>query len=139
MTDHSCDDDAACARSIHTANADIFVTVKVAGLHSWPAATGARQYLRFPHRHIFGIKVETSVSHDDRQIEFHDLQDRIGEIVLQMSGRAGNGELVDFGNRSCEAIAREIGVELATMFKQSFRVTVDEDGECGATVDTVFV
>lgn len=131
MTDHSSKHDA------YGASADIFVTFKVEGLHHWPDAPPSRHYLRTPHRHQFGFRVETTVRHDDREIEFHDLKDRAHFEVMLL--RSVSTTPTDFGAMSCEHIARELGAALARQYERSFIVTVDEDGECGATVETVFV
>ena len=129
-------DPSTASRETYAASPDIFVTFKVAGLHCWPGAPDHRGYLRVPHRHQFGVRIETIVRHDDREIEFHDLRDRGLDLLRALA--AGDGELLNFGPKSCEMIARDLGAELAAIFERSFRVTVDEDGECGATVETVF-
>ena len=132
MIDHSSKQDA------YGATADIFVTFKVEGLHHWPGAPARRFYLRTPHRHQFGFRVETTVTHDDREIEFHDLRDQAMQMVRDVGPRY-EFQMIDFGARSCEHIARELGAALEREYERSFVVTVDEDGECGATVETVFV
>lgn len=129
-------DPSTSSHETYAASPDIFVTFKVAGLHCWPGAPEHRGYLRVPHRHQFGVRIETIVTHDDREIEFHDLRDRGVDLLRALA--AGDGELLNFGPKSCEMIARDLGAELAAIFERSFRVTVDEDGECGATVETVF-
>lgn len=133
MTDHSSKGNA------YGATADIFVTFKVEGLHHWPDAPPRRNYLSNPHRHQFGFRVETTVKHDDREIEFHDLRDRAEFLAGDLGAPGPLTKLVDFGAMSCEHIARELGAQLAREYERSFVVTVDEDGECGATVETVFV
>ena len=49
----------------------IFVTVKVPGIHYWPEASQqahAHTYLENPHRHIFHIKVIKTVTEYNREI-----------------------------------------------------------------------
>ena len=133
MTDHSSKGNA------YGASADIFVTFKVEGLHHWPDAPPRRNYLSNPHRHQFGFRVETTVKHDDREIEFHDLRDGAERMARELGLLSHCLTLIDFGAMSCEHIARELGAVLARQYERSFVVTVDEDGECGATVETVFV
>lgn len=130
-------DPSTANRETYAASPDIFVTFKVAGLHCWPGAPEHRGYLRVPHRHQFGVRIETIVTHDDREIEFHDLRDRGVDLVRALA--ANEGELLNFGSMSCEMIARDLGSALCDELRRSFRVTVDEDGECGATVESVYV
>lgn len=103
--------------------ADIFVRFTVAGFHCWPGAKGRRSYLAKRHRHLFYVEVSCPVSHNDREIEFHNLLDEAKALL-------GDCE---FGPKSCEAITELIGEPLAKKYKRSFRITVTEDNECGAT------
>ncbi len=107
-----------------TATATIFVKFQVQGFHSWPAAPKHRDYLASSHRHLFCVEVRCDVSHDDREVEFHDLLD-----FAKASFPAG-----DRGAASCEMMARQLGDVLSTRFNRSFEVTVSEDGEVGAIV-----
>ena len=102
----------------------------VTGLHRWPAAPPARDYLRNSHRHQFLVTAAVSVTDTDRQVEFHDLQDAITAAVMSQGNlREGSG-LLDLGPRSCEDIALDVlaAVPGATV------VSVSEDGECEAIV-----
>ena len=103
----------------------IWVKFTVPGFHCWPDAPDHRAYLRNEHRHLFHVKVTTSVKHDDREIEFHDLLDAAKELF-------DTGD----GTWSCERMASRLSAELAQQFGRSFRVDVSEDGECGAAVWT---
>ena len=106
-------------------NSRIFVRFTWGAVHCWPGAPLRREYLKYPHRHIFNVEVATSVSHDDREIEFHDL---IDEATALMPGR-------DWGALSCEHVARMLGQQLANKYKRRFEVTISEDNEAGATVE----
>lgn len=112
----------------------IFVSLTRPALHCWPKAPASRAYLRDPHRHIFHIMAETTVEHDDREIEFHDLVDQTAEVFDRLIG----GSKADAGSASCETLARCIAQELSKLHKRYFSVTVSEDGECGATVEQLF-
>lgn len=106
----------------------ISVTLTLPGWHTWPAATGQRAYLAHPHRHLFHITTTVEVFGDDREVEFHDLRDR----VEGWWGRTDNQ-----GNRgSCEAMALELLDHLDGLFSQrrDMEVSVGEDGEAWATV-----
>lgn len=106
--------------------ATITVSFAAVGFHCWPGAPERRAYLRYRHRHLFTVKVSTTVAHDDREIEFHDLQDYARSLWPD------DGEL---GFRSCEAIAREIATQMTAHYGRSFLVEVCEDEEvCAAVV-----
>lgn len=104
----------------------VWAAVRVPGFHRWPGATGRRAYLAERHRHLFHIRVEVAVAHDDRDVEFHDLQDEI-------RGWWGYGPR-ECGTDSCEALARQLGEHLAATGMRVVRVDVAEDGENGAVV-----
>lgn len=110
---------------------NIFVRFDVVGFHRWPAAPTHRLYLAKEHRHVFKIEISTIVFHDDREIEFHDLLE-LARTALPGSP-AASGQ--SFGPMSCEHIARHIGKELARHYGRAMKVSVSEDGECGAVVD----
>jgi hypothetical protein len=104
----------------------VWTTVQLPGLHHWPDAPARRAYLRNTHRHLFGVTVYIAVAHDNRAVEFHDLQDEV---------RAWWGPGVpDHGARSCETLARDLADALAQQGFTVAAVDVSEDGESGATV-----
>lgn len=101
------------------------------GFHRWPDArevTGERRaYLAERHRHLFYYEAVVEVSHDDRQIEFHDLLDEC---------RAFTAQRVEHEHRSCEMLASEVLDFIESRFEVAGlvrSVTVLEDNECGAT------
>jgi len=102
---------------------DIFVRFTAPGFHHWAGASGERSYLAQPHRHLFNVEARVAVSHDDREIEFHDLLD---------FARAQFGE-GDFGESSCERLARKLAKKMARRYGRACCVSVSEDGEVGAT------
>lgn len=104
----------------------VWTVVKLPGFHRWALAPDHRAYLRDRHRHLFHVRVEVAVSHDDRDVEFHDLQDEIRRWW-------GSGT-TDHEGRSCEQIARRLGAVLQMAGIKVIRVIVSEDGESGATV-----
>jgi hypothetical protein len=101
----------------------IWVKFTCVGYHRWPDAPPHRAYLALEHRHLFHVKVTTSVKHDDREIEFHDLLEAAKKYF-------DTGD----GTWSCERMAGCLSARLARDFDRSFRVDVSEDGECGAAV-----
>jgi hypothetical protein len=64
--------------------AHIHVRFTEHGVHCWPQAPERRAYLRSLHRHLFFVEVSTAVEHDDREIEFHDLQEEAA-CIFRMS------------------------------------------------------
>lgn len=102
------------------------VTHRQVGFHCWPSAPDSRDYLRSDHRHLFLFVVACRVTHDDRDIEFHDLQDAV---------RRRYGDVVHFGPKSCEAIAKELATHLSSLGMPPVWVEVWEDEENGARVD----
>lgn len=110
----------------------IIVTTSVPGTHCWPGAPDRRSYLREPHRHLFLVKAWATVAHDDRDVEFHDLQGTIRCAMNNISSRdvMAYGEPLDYGSSSCEMIGKYLLNKVPVLD----RVEVWEDGECGALV-----
>ena len=106
----------------------IHVSFKQPGWHRWPGATDRRAYLANLHRHLFVITVSMEVTHDDREVEFHDLRD---EAVKLFSELGSNG---DMGAMSCEHMARSMAKNLAGRYVREVTVSVFEEDEFGATV-----
>lgn len=106
----------------------IFVTLNLPGYHRWPLASGKRSYLAHRHRHLFGIRAEVAVTHDDRDIEFHDLSDNIREWWGSVPR--------EWEEASCESIARQLLAHLTLAGLTVISITVSEDSENGATITT---
>ncbi len=112
----------------------VWLTTAVTGFHAWPDAPDAVAYLRAQHRHRFGVRVEVLVDHDHRDVEFHMLKREVHEhLPLEFERDAETGEYA-FGALSCEHIATALFLALNNGGYRVASVTVDEDGECGATV-----
>lgn len=102
----------------------VYARTSMVGYHQWPDAPRHRGYLGARHRHDFGIEVGVKVTHDDRDVEFHDLIDWIRELWVE-----------ECGPQSCERIAARLGQQLSdTKRVQVAWVRVDEDGQSGAIV-----
>lgn len=113
----------------------VFCTLKFEGTHCYPDAPEEVRYLRDPHRHMFGVRVEMEVHHDDRDIEFimmkHVVQSQLHAVYPFDPVR----RIYDLGTTSCESIARMIAEQLQKRYgPRAIVVTVDEDGENGAIV-----
>lgn len=113
--------------------ATIQVHTSINATHRWPDAKGKREYLSYPHMHTFHITAHARVSHNDRDIEFHDLRDQlVGEVEGMIWLRMSTKEPPTFGAMSCEAIGQ---VLLERLPDAVFKVQVMEDEDCGATVE----
>lgn len=102
---------------------EIFVTTSFIALHRWPQATGAVEFLKYPHRHLFKVRCEKVVNHDDRAIEFLGFKAHVDAFITSKLGDTDTGEW------SCERWA----LVLLSTFKLS-KCEVSEDGENGAIV-----
>jgi len=68
--------------------------------HRWEKAPEHRKYLRSFHPHNFEIRLEMQVFETDREIEFHDVQDWLWQLVFDQSNM--------WRNDSCETMAEKI-------------------------------
>ena len=109
----------------------IWVTFARHGIHCYPEAPFEVAYLRQPHRHLFQFKVSMPVFHDDREVEFHMLQNWIA--------RQYETGVLNFDYKSCEMLAHELASALVDKYARSITVEVSEDGECGAVVSLTVV
>jgi hypothetical protein len=118
----------------------IYTTLQKEGYHSFPEAatletfaTGENDlydvsHLAHKHMHYFIIKISVQVSHANRNIEFIQLRRWLEQYF-------GVGPF-DFGNRSCEMIAEDLGLELSESYPNSeLRIEVAEDNINGAVVE----
>lgn len=103
----------------------IFINTKFEGIHKYQDAPEEVSFLRFPHRHMFGVRVEMNVTHDDRELEFIIVKRKITSWL-------SNSQL---NNKSCEQIGKDIIMLLLQEYgSRDYVVTIDEDGENGAVV-----
>ena len=110
----------------------VFVTTRVAGFHNWPEAPAEVGYLADRHRHVFHVRVEWQVDHDERQVEFHIA---LGWLDAAVTSLYGSRRPVNFEARSCETIAIDVARTLLQIAIQPSAVEVSEDGENGARVE----
>lgn len=110
-----------------------WVTYTFPAWHSWPGAPTERAYLGALHRHLFHVRAELDVFHDDRELEFHDVLDELRNTCAALGTFHPSGR--DLGSMSCEQIALRIALELQRRWPRHMRVDVSEDGETGATVE----
>lgn len=105
----------------------IFVTAQFAGMHQWSSCPFPQVwFLKFAHRHIFHVRVELGVAHDDRDLEFFMVQKELKDITMSFPDH--------LGEKSCEMLCKDIYDQLNPSFGTITSITVSEDGENGATV-----
>ena len=102
--------------------ATVWTKVDLPAFHRCPDALSARTYQRQTHRHLFRVTVIADAAQD---IETHDLQDWV---------RDWWGQCPDFGAKSCQTIARDLGEDLLRFGVPAVCVSVGEDNENGASV-----
>lgn len=112
----------------------VFCRESFEGVHYFSGAPSEVVYLRQPHRHMFNVMIELEVKHDDREVEFIMLKHRLREWLQK--------HCVDgvwpMGAMSCEQVASRVIDMVGHMYsnRRWIKVTVDEDGENGASVET---
>jgi hypothetical protein len=102
----------------------IWIQLQFEGFHHWKYAPDEVDWLRNRHRHLFHVRVEWQVGHNDRDREFFIEQDRVRNLITTIQSTKPECE-----QWSCEEWANQILIET-----KAFRVDVSEDGENGATV-----
>ena len=114
---------------------NIWVTFQKEGIHLYPAAkddpalaTGGWDdvsFLGVAHRHIFHFRVEISVTHNDRDIEFIQFKRWLESLY-------SDGTL-ELNHRSCEMIAEELAQVILNKYpKRELKISIAEDNENGA-------
>lgn len=116
----------------------VFITTEFIWFHRWPEAPQVRperSYLASLHRHKFMVRVDISVTGDNREIEFHDLKDNV-EAFIGLEQAGGNWP----ENLSCEMIAERILQWLVGSYPERdlYSVEVSEDGENGSVLQWTF-
>lgn len=109
----------------------VFVTTQLVGFHRWPDAPSSVSYLSNLHRHLFKVRLEVSVEHEDREIEYHTILTQLDDFVHTYL--ANHWDV----SWSCEAIASIMISWVADLYpgRDLYRCTVSEDGENGSTVE----
>jgi hypothetical protein len=109
----------------------IFVTTEFIQFHRWAGAPPTRNYLSSLHRHLFGVRLEVSVAHNDREMEYHTVLEQLNAYIRQDLMR--NWHV----GWSCEDIASKIAHWLLELYPDRlfYACTVSEDNENGSTVE----
>ena len=105
----------------------VWVTFQRVGFHRYLNAPEDVSYLASRHRHVFKFKVSISVTHNERELEYH-------QLLNWMNSLYETAEL-DASDKSCESLAEElITCIIAKYPDRVVTVDVSEDGECGSTL-----
>ena len=122
---------------MNVSSRNIWVTFQKEGVHLYPAAkddpalaTGKWDdvsFLGYAHRHIFHFRVEISVTHNDRDIEFIQFKRWLESLY-------SDGTL-ELNHRSCEMIAEELAEVILNKYpKRELKISIAEDNENGANM-----
>lgn len=122
----------------------IVVQLQVDGQHRFPDAPAEVEFLSYPHRHMFHVRVEVEVFHNNRDIEIimlkHAIQQYFQETYPKLHNRS---RTYDMGTSSCESMAEELIYFLHGYYRddsnehgisRAMSVQILEDGENGAII-----
>lgn len=118
----------------------VWITFQKEGVHLYPAAaidpnlkTGDWDdvsFLGVAHRHIFHFKVQISVFHNDRDLEFIQFK--------RWCERLYSTGVLQLNHKSCEMIAEDLAAMIQQKYpKRKLIIDVSEDNENGACLTFV--
>ena len=109
---------------------DKFILIKfeVEGIHRWKDCPFSEvSYLRDYHRHIFHFEVKMEVFHNDREVEFIMVKNRLQKRMSNI--------LEEPVNHSCETLAQMVADIITELYGiRKVEITVLEDGENGGGI-----
>lgn len=107
----------------------IVVKFSIDGIHQWKDCSIKEvSFLTYPHRHMFKVRMEKKVTHNDRELEIIKFKHSV-LTYLKLTYFDDEKQSHIFGNMSCESIAEE----LMKKFNADL-VEVLEDNENGAII-----
>ena len=120
------------------ASRNIWVTFSKEGVHLYPAAiddpalaTGKWDdvsFLGYAHRHIFHFRVEISVTHNDRDIEFIQFKRWLEKLYQEKT--------LELDYKSCEMMSDDLYEQIIAKHPgREVHIDVSEDGENGAHIE----
>lgn len=122
----------------YTLTGSVFTTFDFVGFHRWPDAPHEVNYLQDLHRHLFKVRIDVSVEHHDREIEFHTLKRYLLDFIRAVWSVSHDTDYeASLGSMSCEQMALEIMDNLRITYpdRPYYRVEVSEDGENGSIIE----
>lgn len=105
----------------------VICRTSVEGFHAWKNAPDEFDFLKHRHHHFFNICSQINVNHNDRDVEFIVMANKIKHYIESIYLINGYCE---FGGMSCEDIADE----LMQAFPEMVSCEVNEDGFGGAVI-----
>ena len=115
-----------------------FVQFQKEGIHRYPEAatdpalaTGDEydvSFLASPHRHIFHFRVELSVTHDNRDVEFIQFKRWLENLYKDAT--------LTLDYKSCEMMGEELYSHISAKYpNRDVRIEISEDGENGCYLE----
>jgi len=110
---------------------EIVISTIFKATHNWPEAKHDPdvEFLSYPHRHRFIVKMFLQVTHSNREFEFFKMELQLRKFILNNIIEDCEGVISTVGSKSCEMMAFQI-----RDYFDATRVEVWEDGENGAVV-----
>jgi hypothetical protein len=102
----------------------VFATTNFPAFHWWE---DAKNYLSYPHRHLFGVEVKFHVLSNDRELEFI----RLKELLDDYIDNTFRGKTFKY---SCEDIAEMIIKHFVEIGLPIAYCKISEDNENGAEI-----
>ena len=117
-------------------NKRVIVTNNFRGYHRYADAPKNVSFLKEMHRHVFNVKTTVEVFHNERDIEFFQLQNHIESFVRYHYTKAYSDYVDGIFIQSCESLAEAILRDIHETYPgRCVRVEVWEDNENGAIVE----
>lgn len=102
----------------------VWVTTEFESIHNWPEAIPPTEYLKYPHRHIFKVRLEVKVSELNREVEFISLKKNLTAFCISV--------FREQNSYSCEQMCAVIYKWCIDTDLDPYEISVSEDGENGA-------
>lgn len=100
----------------------IIVNTQFEGIHNYPQA---KNYLKYPHRHIFHVQIMLEVKRNNREIEFIAFKNWITKKFKK-----------NLKGKSCEMIATQISKTVKNKYpNRKIKISVIEDNENGVLLE----
>jgi len=109
----------------------VWTTFSLEGFHSYDSAPVGVGFLKNNHRHLFHVRVEIEVYHNNRDIEFILLNQALKKRFPDNSLNEMSCEMM------CENIADFIHSKYANWRGRNIVVSVSEDNESGSILETI--
>lgn len=107
----------------------IYITTQFEGFHRYPDAPDEVAFLRDYHRHLFKVKLQVAVEHNERDIEFIMFKHKIDDYLSFYMNKQSN--------LSCETMAEQLINQVILMYgNRKVICEVSEDGENGAILES---